>query len=366
MTRDQQTQLDQITATSEDGKWFAMWAVLFPDTEPPSSPYVDPEDLGGFMAGEVHRLCRPLYRALLRPVMDDDHFERHYTLLVQNSSSYFSTFSRPLGGPLNTSLEDLVRDSLGEPQNAAARGFSPVMSPSAFLPQTPQARSYTLANDDRQLDAGSSHITDPTGSITIPERMLDHSEITVEGPIFPEGTSQLMWAFTAGQFPRVDNSQYTNTVFPLDRYQQANPNPSTGFFDVFGVRPADSYLDAGYNHARQIYDPELSQHSSLTDFYEFRGPQQLHPAASAQYPSRPQEIVFNPGQAYTPQPSGQAAILEGFMNHDEDDNYTSHITSPGMIGLRHVARHRFGGHAPAPVNDDTLVRRGRRQQNTGP
>ncbi|EFQ26959.1 hypothetical protein CGRA01v4_07954 [Colletotrichum graminicola] len=350
MTQDQQTQLDQITATSEDGKWFAMWSVLFPDTDPPSSPYADADDLGGFMAGEVHRLWRPLYRALLRPFMDDDQFERYHNLLMRTSSSYLSTFSSSLAGrgpipyadgqpsSLNPSLEHWVQNIPEELPNNTGRGFSPVMSPSAFLPATPQAGSYTLPDDDASLDASSSHTIDSTGNLSIPQGMPDDPENTVDGLMRPEEAPHLMSAFTAGQFP-VHNNQYTNTLPPVNRYQESNPNPSTS---GFGFGPTNSPLHAGYVYGPQIYDPGVFQNSSLSNFYGTRSPQQLQ----------------------------TAAIVDQLMSQYGDGNYTPHITSPGMIGFSQVARHQSGGHAPEPVGDDVSVPQRRRQHNqferTGP
>ncbi|KAK1573648.1 uncharacterized protein LY79DRAFT_593797 [Colletotrichum navitas] len=352
MTQDQQTQLDQITATNEDGKWFAMWSVLFPGTNPPSSPYADADDLGGFIAGEVHRLWRPLYRALLQPFMDDDQFERYHSLLVRTSSSYLSTFSSLLAGrgpmpyadgwpsSLHTSLEHWVQDSPEEPPNNTDRGLSPVMSPSAFLPTTPPAGSCTLPDDGSSLDASSSHTIDSTGNVSIPREMSNDPETMVDRPMRPEEAPNLMWAFTAGQFPPIiENNQYTNTLPPVDRYQESNPNPSTS---GFGFGPTNSPLGAGYTHAPPIYDPGVFPNSSLSNFCGSRSPQQLR----------------------------TAAILDQFMSHYDDGNYTPHITSPGIIGFSQAARHQSGGPAPQPVGDGIPVPQRRRQHNhferTGP
>ncbi|KAK2041410.1 hypothetical protein LZ31DRAFT_567957 [Colletotrichum somersetense] len=328
MTPDQQRKLDNITATGDYGKWLAMWTVLFPDADPPSSPYAD--DLGEFMAEEVHRLFKPLCRVLLRSVMNDDLFEQYYGRLTRSSSSFLATFSGPLAdrGPissadgqpssLTTSLEDWVRVNLEEPPDNAAQAFSPV----------PQTGSFTLPDDGSSFGASTSQPIDPTRNISIPQQTANHPEITVGGSMQPADESDFTWASTAIRFPIGDDNQFANSFLPVGRYQDANPHPSTSSFDGFGFGQTNTHLDVGYPRAPQIYHvPEVFQHgSSLNSFlYGPRTPQQLP----------------------------TAAIPGGFMNDYGNDNFTPQMTySPGTTSfIQAAAGRQSGGHAQEAVGD---------------
>ncbi|KZL64300.1 hypothetical protein CI238_00603 [Colletotrichum incanum] len=380
MTQDQQAQLEGITANSEDGKWFAMWDILFPGAEHPGSPYVDPENLGEFIVGEVHRWSRPMYRELLHPFMDDDQFEQHFTSLVHNSNSFLSAFpdslaSSGLSPPVNeqrsssgVSLGDEGRTFLEEPPNTATQGSSRALSRDAVVRQTLVASSSTLPDGGRRLHDNSSqhNAASPTagltGNVITSQQTMNGSEDTVGGMMLPEGMSQFMWTLTAGQFPTNDNSQYANTLTSAYTHQQANSIPSTRFFDDFGVGPINPQPNLGYSHAHQVYNRGISQHRSLADGYESYSPQQLRTTANLYYASQPQEVVAGLNQTYTPQPTNLGATPEGLMDQNGDGIFTQHVTSSRTAGF-HDSRHQSAGHASGPVDADISDTRRRWRQS---
>ncbi|KAK2030805.1 hypothetical protein LX32DRAFT_637863 [Colletotrichum zoysiae] len=339
MTPDQQRRLDNITANGDDGKWFATWSVLFPDADPPPSPYAD--DLGEFMVGEVHRRLKPLCRVLLRSMVNDDLFEQYYDRLTRSSSSFLATFSGPLTGrgpipsadgqpsSLNASLEDWaedwVRDNIAEPLGTAARAFSPA----------PQTGSFTLPDDGSSFGASASQPVDPTRNIGIPQQTANHPEMTVSGPMQPDFT----WDLTAIHFPMGDDNQFADSFPPVDPYQDANPHPPASSFDGFGFGQPNPHPDVGYPRAPQMYyhAPEVFQHGiSLDGLYGPRTPQQ--------------------------QPT--AALPAGFMNDYGSDNFTPQMTySPATTSFMQAAAGRqSGGHAQEAVGDHVSGPQRRRRQ----
>ncbi|GKT52986.1 hypothetical protein ColTof4_13042 [Colletotrichum tofieldiae] len=381
MTQDQQTQLERITASSEDEKWFAMWDILFPGAEHPGSPYVDSENLGGFIVGEVHRWSRRAYRELLRPFMDEEQFEQHFTALIHNSNSYLSTFPDSLASrgppPANEqqsssgmSLGGGGRTILEEPPNTAIQGLSQALSPGSFVRHTLDTSSSTLPDDDRsrRLHASSSQhnapspATEPTGGIGAPQQTINGFENTLDGVMLPGGMYQAMWTSTANQFPTNDNSQYANTLPSAYSHQQVSSIPSTRFFDGFGVGPMNSQLNVGYSHAHQVDNRGVSQHSSLGDGYQPYSPQQLHAAANVYYASQPQEMVAGPSQIYITPPTNLEATSEEAMGQNGGGTFTQHVTSLGTGGF-HASRHQFAGHAPGPLDADVSDTRRRWRHN---
>ncbi|KAK1992717.1 hypothetical protein LX36DRAFT_587863 [Colletotrichum falcatum] len=381
MTQDQQRELDRINvnATSEADKWFAMWAILFPGAEPPLSPFVDQDNLGGFIAEEVHRELKPLYRDLHRPAMDDDEFERHHGALVERSRSHFSALSGPLAGrdPLPDAAAAAdgppsahgLRGILQEPPDNAAppgEGLSQAMTPSAFLPPTPQAGPCALPEDGGGLDASSSsHTTGPTGdAASVPQQTAYYyPEDTVDQILRPGEASHLMWAFPAGQFrfPMGDNSQYADPFPPMDGYHQdADPVPPWvgSFFDGSGFAPPSPHPDAGYGHPHPpppIYGPGAGvfQHGPFANPY-------APPRSSSQQLHHP------------------AVISQGVANRHGNDGYAAHdlappspsfspsSSPPGTTGFGQAARHRqSGGNAPEPVGDGVSTPQRRGQHNDG-
>ncbi|KAK2052624.1 hypothetical protein LY76DRAFT_526323 [Colletotrichum caudatum] len=334
MTPDQQKKLDNITGAGEDGKWFAMWAVLFPDADRPSSPYAD--DLAGFMAGEVHRWCKPLYEALLRHMINDDQFERFYGRLMRSSSAFLSTFSGPSADGQPSSLDAFLEDWFGnnpeEPPDDAARAFSPV----------PQTGPLTLPGDGSGLDASTFQPIDSTRNISIPQQTANHPEITMDGPMRPEDEPDFTLAWAAIQFPTSDGNQFADTFPSAGQYQDAgDPQPSTSSFDGFGFGQTNPHLDAGYPLAPRVYrGPELFQHgSSLSGWY---GPR-------------------------TPQQSPTAALSGGLMNDYGNDNFTPHMAhhSPGATSFIQAAAGRHsggGGHAQGAVGGRVSALQPRQQQ----